>query len=197
MDARDADNAVRALKYLYRYIVLSPLIAFPWNRNANMGPVMSTGMNTGSSRRPRITRSEAAKILKTSYENIRRLQRVGQLRSEPDRHGVHRFDRREVEALARRRGLQISPTGELAARVFRLIKDGRSFHDIVIDTEQEPPTILALWEQYRSGFSGPTSDAAANQNDREQQEHEEQMRALDLELARRRAELNNDGKKRR
>jgi hypothetical protein len=135
--------------------------------------------------------------LKTSYENIRRLQRIGQLRSEPDRHGVHRFDRREVEALARRRGLQITASGELAARVFKLLKEGRSFHDIVIETEQEPATILALWQQYKNGFAASSPDETTDHDERAQREHEEQMRALDSELERRRKLLSQDETKRR
>ncbi len=142
-------------------------------------------MSGAAGRRPRVTRSEAAKILKTSYENIRRLQRVGQLHSQPDRHGVHRFDRREVEELARRRGLQIKPSGELAARVFRMFTARRPFHEIVIETEQEPSTILALWQQFQAGF-GATDTAPDGDEAREQREHEEQMREMDLELDRRR-----------
>jgi hypothetical protein len=118
-------------------------------------------MNGATTRKAsaRVTRREAAKILDTSYENVKRMQRIGQLHSDPDRHGVHRFDRREVEELARRRGLQIKPSGELAARVFRLFKERRNFHDIVIETEQEPDVIRALWAQFNLGLaahSGPT-----------------------------------------
>jgi hypothetical protein len=143
-------------------------------------------MNTSAARRPRVTRTEAAKILSTTYENIRRLQRVGQLHSQPDRHGVHRFDRREVEELARRRGLRIKPSGELAARVFRMFKERKKFHDIVIETEQEPSTILALWQQYQAGFEYGQDGAEETEEERAQREHEAQMREMDRELERRR-----------
>jgi hypothetical protein len=143
-------------------------------------------MNQTVARRPRVTRTEAAKILSTSYENIRRMQRVGQLHSQPDRHGVHRFDRREVEELARRRGLQIKPSGELAARVFRLFKERKKFHDIVIETEQEPSTILALWQQYRAGFEYGQDTSKETEEERAQREHDAQMREMDRELERRR-----------
>jgi hypothetical protein len=132
----------------------------------------------------RVTRVEAAKLLGTSYENVRRLQRVGLLLSRPDRYGVHRFDRREVEELARKRGLQIKASGELAARVFAMIKAGRPFEDIVIETQQNPEVILALRARYRAGFE----DEQEREDDekREQDEHDEQMRELDRELRRKR-----------
>ena len=141
-------------------------------------------MNEGAVRKSRITRAEAAKVLGTSYQNVRRLQRTGQLHSDPDRYGVHRFDRREVEELARKRGLQIKPSGELAARVFQMFKSRRPFEDIVIETLQEPETIRRLWCEYNAGFD---RNAHADES-RERQEHEADMRSLDVELnAKRRA----------
>ena len=115
---------------------------------------------------------------------MRKLQKKGYLHSDPDRYGVHRFDRREVEELARKRGLQIKPSGELAARVFALFKANRSFADIVIETQQEPEVILALRARYRAGFE----EEQAHQDDakREQKDHDEQMREIDRELERKR-----------
>jgi hypothetical protein len=140
----------------------------------------------------RVTRREAAKILDTSYENVKRLQRIGKLHSDPDRHGVHRFDRREVEELARRRGLQITPSGQLAAAVFALFKQHARFEDIVIATQQQPETIRTLWEEYNAGF-GPRSTC---ETDEEQaaREHEQHMHALDRHLAHRRRLLNADAR---
>jgi hypothetical protein len=117
-------------------------------------------MNGGASARQtsRVTRREAAKILSTSYENVKRLQRVGQLRSSPDRHGVHRFDRREVEELARRRGLQIKPSGELAATVFAMFKAKRSFEDIVIERVCDPLSRLER-AYFRHEDGGPDCPA--------------------------------------
>ena len=143
-----------------------------------------TGMNEGALRRPRITRNEAAKVLGTSYQNVRKLQKKGYLHSDPDRYGVHRFDRREVEELARKRGLQIKPSGELAARVFAMFKANRSFADIVIETQQDPEVILGLWQRYRAGFDG--HQTAAIDERREQAEHDAEMREIDRELRRKR-----------
>ncbi|MEO8800143.1 MAG: hypothetical protein ABI551_19775 [Polyangiaceae bacterium] len=141
-------------------------------------------MNDAAPRKPRITRAEAAKLLGTSYQNVRRLQRTGQLLSNPDRYGVHRFDRREVEALARRRGLQIRPSGELAAKVFAMFKARVSFVDVVIETQQEPEFIRKLWSEYRAGFEvdvATDDDAAAS--------HLSEMSVLDHDLEEKRRGL--------
>lgn len=124
-------------------------------------------------------------MLGTSYENVRKLQRTGKLHSDPDRHGVHRFDRREVEDLARKRGLQIKPSGELAAHVFALFKARRSFEDIVIETQQEPSVIRELRKEYEAGFT-TSMDAPATREERERRAHEEAMLEIDAEFARRR-----------
>ena len=145
---------------------------------------LGASMNGGALKKPRITRTEAAKMLGMSYANVRKLQSKGVLHSDPDRYGVHRFDRREVEELARKRGLQIKPSGELAARVFQMFTERRKFHEIVIATEQEPDTILLLWKRYRSGFDDVDGDA---REERAQREHDEQMRQIDRDIEHRRA----------
>lgn len=138
----------------------------------------------GGALRSRVTRAEAAKIHSTSYQNVRRLQRTGQLHSSPDRYGVHRFDRREVETLARKRGMQIKPSGELAARVFQMFEESRRFEDIVIATQQEPETILALWRWYRAGFDDV--EGRASREEAERHAHDETLREIDFEFERRR-----------
>lgn len=135
-------------------------------------------MNDAAPRKPRITRAEAARLLGTSYQNVRRLQRTGQLHSNPDRYGVHRFDRREVETLARRRGLRIRPSGELAAKVFTMFKQRMSFIDVVIETQQEPEVIRRLWAEYQAGFEAKNDEA----EERRSLQHDIDMSALDQEL---------------
>jgi hypothetical protein len=39
-------------------------------------------------------------------------------------------------------------TGDLASQVFRMIRDGLSFPEVVIKTEETPDTIRALWRDY-------------------------------------------------
>lgn len=138
-------------------------------------------------RRPRVDRREAAQILHCSRDNVRRLDRVGTLRTgKRDRNGTFTYDRREVEELARKRGLGVKANGELTARVFRLFKERRSFEDICIETEQEPDVIQALWERYNGGFDFGKKQREEDREARAAREHEEQMRAMDLELERRR-----------
>jgi hypothetical protein len=104
-------------------------------------------------RRPRVDRREAARILQCSRDNIRRLDKNGTLRSgRRDLNGAFTYDRREIEKLAHERGQRVKPNGELAARVFAMFKARKRFEDIVIETEQEPPAILALWRYYKGGF---------------------------------------------
>ena len=131
-------------------------------------------------RRPRVTRREAAKILQTSYDNVRRLERTKQLATtKHDREGTVTYDRREVESLAQKRGLQVKPSGELAARVFELFAQHRKFHEIVIATQQEPDVIRGLWQQYRAGFNDATATANPDVEAREQQEARRSNRASD------------------
>ena len=138
-------------------------------------------------RRPRVTRREASKILQTSYDNVRRLERIKQLATTKyDREGTVTYDRREVESLAKKRGLEVKPSGELAARVFAMFKARRSLEDIVIETQQEPSVIQALWRQHQEGLDYERRRAAEDNEVREQREHDEQMSAMDRELERRR-----------
>jgi hypothetical protein len=138
-------------------------------------------------RRPRVTRREAAEILKTSYDNVRRLQRIKQLATtKHDREGTVTYDRREVESLAKKRGLEVKPSGELAARVFAMFKVRKRLEDIVIETQQEPDTILALWQRYQAGLDYGREAATERDEQRAQQEHDQQMREMDRELERRR-----------
>ena len=97
----------------------------------------------------RITRREAAEILGTSYSNVRRLEREGQLTS------YARRSRHDAVPARGRGGAGASPRavdqyskGELASRVFRMFKRNMTFADVVIESEQEPDTIRALWRCY-------------------------------------------------
>jgi DNA-binding transcriptional MerR regulator len=147
-----------------------------------------TNMSSPSTerRRPRVSRREAAQILQCSRDNVRRLERIKQLKTaQADRNGAMTYDRREVEELARQRGLSLKPTGALTARVFALFKARRSFEDVCIETEQDADTILALWERYQRGYDFG-KPAAESEEARREREHAKQMQELDEELERRR-----------
>lgn len=139
--------------------------------------------------RARVTRREAAKILQCSYDNVRRLERTGRLRSgKADRNGTITHERREVEDLARQRGFNIKPSGELTARVFLLFEAKRTFHQVCIETQQEPDLIQGLWERYQGGFDYGKKQWEENEETRQRRQHDEEMQAMDRELERRRKE---------
>lgn len=138
-------------------------------------------------RRPRVDRREAARILQCSRDNIRRLDKNGTLRSgRRDVNGAFTYDRREIEKLAHERGQKVKATGELAARVFAMFKARRRFEDIVIETEQPPNVVRALWIEYRTGFDTEDGAEERARAELEEHEHDVQMRALDEEIERRR-----------
>jgi hypothetical protein len=101
-----------------------------------------------------LTRSAVARMLGCTRSGVRYLERIGVLTPEVDAKGVRRFDRAEVDALLgelrrQRPSATLARDGSLAARVFRMFRDGLSFPEIVIKTEESPETIRALFEQYR------------------------------------------------
>jgi DNA-binding transcriptional MerR regulator len=93
-------------------------------------------------------------MLGCTRSGVRYLERIGLLTPEKDPKGIRRFNREQVEALLselRRQGPRPSlvRSGSLAARVFKMFRDGLSFPEIVIKTEETPETIRALFEEYR------------------------------------------------
>lgn len=144
---------------------------------------------------PRVTRREAAKILGTSYDNVRRMQRIGQLHSVPDRYGVHRFDRREVDALAKARALDVKPTPEKIIQAFKLFKAKAELGDVVLETGLLPHVVRDLHEQFLASYNYDKKKAREDDEARAQREHEEQLREMDRELARRRRATFDDEKK--
>jgi hypothetical protein len=103
---------------------------------------------------------------------------------------VHRFARAEVLALGRARGhgggAGDGPSGELAAKVFELLRHGVSLPEIVIATRQSPEMIARLWDDYRrleNGGKLPADpfdlsdyDARARELDREIEERRRRRR---------------------
>jgi hypothetical protein len=122
-----------------------------------------------------------------SCGSVRWLHKIGQLKTGMrDRNGTFTYDRREVEEMARKRGLGVKPSGELTARVFKLFEAKRSFPQICIETEQEPDVIQALWERFQGGFDYGKKLRDETEDSRRQREHDNEMRAMDRELERRR-----------
>jgi hypothetical protein len=121
---------------------------------------------------------------------VRKYEQNGTLHPTVDEKGVHRFARDEVLTLERARGHREGAggavTGELAAKVFELFRDGVSLPDIVIGTKQSPATIAALWDDYRrlenggklpmDPFDLSDYDARARELDREIEERRRRRR---------------------
>jgi DNA-binding transcriptional MerR regulator len=117
-----------------------------------------------------LTRSVVARMLSCTLSGVRYYERKGALNPTVDRHGVRRFERAEVEALGRelhRTGhrTRMGTRGDIAAAVFRMFRDGQSFAEIVIKTEETPETIRALFEQYKRPLEEPRLPPKASNDD--------------------------------
>ncbi|MGH7434235.1 MAG: hypothetical protein ACRENE_01005 [Polyangiaceae bacterium] len=87
-------------------------------------------------------------MLGVTLTRVRQLEASGKLRAMVDERGVHTFDPREVAAYARTRPARRQVDGQLAATVFRMIRDGYPLREIVIETSQSPETIRNLHAEY-------------------------------------------------
>ena len=96
-----------------------------------------------------VTTVQAAKLLGCSRRWIQKLQRRGRLHSIIDGSGVHHFARADVLAFAQANGRVGHANGSLVARVFAMFRERVDFPEIVIQTEQTPATIRALYDEYR------------------------------------------------
>ena len=70
--------------------------------------------------------------------------------------GVHYFDRFEVDTAALsmgRKGAAHMTEGEVAAAVFKLIDGGKELREIVIELEQPPSVVRALYREWMDDFS--------------------------------------------
>ncbi|MFM2416615.1 MAG: hypothetical protein RL385_1338 [Pseudomonadota bacterium] len=106
-----------------------------------------------------LTRSEVAARLGVSVSTVRRLE-WDRLHPEIDDLGVHRFDPREVEALApalppkpaTQRPTAASTAGRTAARVFRMFERGHDIAAIVIQTNQSPSVVRQLYHEWSTSL---------------------------------------------
>jgi hypothetical protein len=134
-----------------------------------------------------LTRLQVARLLQCSKALVRKYERNGELHPTVDAKGVHRFARAEVLAVGRLRGHRLTTngevSGELAAKVFELLRDGLSLPEIVIATRQPPETIRGLWDQYRRLQGG---DSAAQSDPFDLSGYDSRARELDREIIERR-----------
>jgi hypothetical protein len=100
-----------------------------------------------------LTRGVVARMLGCTPSGVRYFERKRWLTPKIDAKGIRRFERQQVEALARQlrtkgHRTRMGPTGALAAQVFRMFREHMSLADIVIHTGAAPETIRALWSEY-------------------------------------------------
>jgi hypothetical protein len=140
-----------------------------------------------------LTRHDVARALRCTVSGVRHLERRGVLHPKLDSRGVWRFDHAEVEALGkelRHEGHQthFGITGDIAATIFRMFRDGLSFPEIVIRSQEMPETVRALYAQYRRPLDPaeeePRPEPPANFSD-----YENRLREMDKEIMERRKRM--------
>ncbi len=118
-----------------------------------------------------ITRGEVARALGVAVASVRRLEAV---RLHPTRgdDGVWRFDPAEVSALVAERRQITRPVvaaadltdGEVAALVFGLFEEGKTFSATVRELRLPPDRIRQLHRQWRAGFADVEDDLGAEED---------------------------------
>jgi DNA-binding transcriptional MerR regulator len=131
-------------------------------------------------RRTLLRRSEVAALLGVHISTIRRMEGK-RLRPVRDGEGVHYFDRREVEELAAKRGRETKPSGRLAARVYKLLREGKTIGEIVFETELCPEEVRALFEQFSTPLGRSTREELERDNRQAESEQDALIRELDRE----------------
>jgi hypothetical protein len=108
-----------------------------------------------------VTRAQAARLLGKGYNTVKRWE-GSELHPVRDASGTHWFREEDVRALARRlkqREIVDDPTenydGATAARVFRMLDEGKPIADAIVALEVHPAVaraIAAEWADLRGGF---------------------------------------------
>ncbi len=99
----------------------------------------------------RLTRKQVAERLGVSLSKVRTME--GKELHPTRDNGVNYFAVAEVDALARAGAAPVKKKGaltdgQLAARVFRLLDAGKNLRDIVIELEESPERIRALYREW-------------------------------------------------
>jgi hypothetical protein len=126
---------------------------------------------TPASTPDRLTRRQAAERLGFSISKIRTME--GNELHPIVENGVNYFAVAEVDALAQRtpaKPKSALPDGQLAARVFRLLDAGKNLREIVIELEEEPDRIRALYREWS------VPDFAEGERQRLRRERQEEQR---------------------
>lgn len=146
-----------------------------------------------------LTRSEIAKQLGVSYTLVRRWHEEGKLAYRRDRDGYFRSSPEDVAELARKLRRSRALDGKTIARIYAHFEapgfefNSKSVARIVIDTEQPPDEVLALWRRYNN----PDPEAALEAERRAEREagsiarlhheYDEQIAAMEERFGKRRS----------
>lgn len=97
------------------------------------------------------TRTQVARLLRVHESTVKRMEKRGDLHPFKDARGWHRFDRKEVEALAERLDVQGPElTGKVYAEVYALFDRGVPLNEIVKSQKLMPDEVCAMFAEYRT-----------------------------------------------
>jgi len=136
-----------------------------------------------------LTSGEVMKQLACSRSNVTRLRENGMLPGHPDRAGQYRYQPAAVAEVARKLRRALHTDAERAAQVYAVFltpdfkPTPEAIARIVVATREHPDTVLALWDKYTRG--APRVEKP-DEIKRISSEYDEQIAAMDRDLARRR-----------
>ena len=107
--------------------------------------------NNGGRPTSKITRKQAAEILRTSLKNVINLERRGKLTPFSDRSNIVRYLLAQVEALAVERGLPLVKAVTIK-QIFAMFRAKLSLDIIVARTGWPPEEIGKLYQQHLGGL---------------------------------------------
>lgn len=140
-----------------------------------------------------LTTGEVAKQLKCSRGNVDRLRKTLRLAARRDGSGKFRFQPADVAAVAKSLGRPARDRGAIAQKVYgHFLQPGfrgtpEQMGRIVLETGEEPCVVRELWAEFRMG-GGTTAEQQERlrEMDRLAEEYDEQIKAMDEELVRKR-----------
>jgi len=140
-----------------------------------------------------LTSGEVAKQLNCSRSNVDRLRKCGLLPGRLDRSGAWRYQPHAVAEAGRKLGRPMQTDGKIAARIYKyFLAPGfrgtpEQIGRIVLETEQPPRVVRELLAQFKMGAGTPAeAEEQGREVERIAREYDEQIKAMDEELARKR-----------
>jgi excisionase family DNA binding protein len=138
-----------------------------------------------------LTTSEVAKQLRCSTSYVRVLVRRGYFPPLKDGGGNFRFHPHDVVDVARKLGRAVETDGEIEAKVYGyFLRPGfeatpKAIAQIVHETKVKSDIVIALYAKYKMGVGAADAQQAVREAERIEQEFDEQIAALERDLAHR------------